>query len=274
MASPAQISISQLNRRIGLPDSPIIIDICTDEDFSLDPRLIPSSFRFPFSNIENLVPFLIDKQVVVVCHKGKKLGQGTAALLRHHGISAEYLKGGITSWCDADLSLIPVSSLPSFDSSRGSLWVTKQRPKIDRIACPWLIRRFVDRNAKFLFVESSEVLDVADKFEATPFDVSGAYWNHKDDKCTFDLMLKDFNLETEALLKLAEIIRGADTNNLNLTPQSSGLLAASLGLSRMYRDDNDQLEAGLLLYDAFYRWCRDANSELHDSHQSATGDIK
>jgi hypothetical protein len=144
--------------------------------------------------------------------------------------------------------------------------VTRARPKVDRIACPWLIRRFVDPTAVFLFVAPAEVMDVADRFSATPFDIDrpGVHWSHRGEKCTFDVMVEEFGLLTEPLKRLATIVRGADTGRPELAPESAGLLAASLGLSRMYADDLAQLEAGMTLYDSFYRWCRDATDEGHD----------
>ena len=142
--------------------------------------------------------------------------------------------------------------------------MTRARPKIDRIACPWLIRRFVDPAAVFLFVAPSEVVAVADRFDATPFDVEGVFWSHRGDLCTFDAMVAEFGLATEPLLRLAAIVRGADTARLDLAPQAAGLLAVSLGLSRMHSDDLEQLDAGMAIYDAFYLWCRDAVDESHD----------
>jgi hypothetical protein len=142
--------------------------------------------------------------------------------------------------------------------------VTRERPKIDRIACPWLIRRFVDPAAVFLFVKASEVAGVASRFDATPFDVADVYWSHRGDLCTFDTMVEELGLASPALLRLATIVRAADTARLDLVPEAAGLLAASLGLSRMYADDLGQLDAGMVLYDAFYRWCRDATEETHN----------
>jgi hypothetical protein len=142
--------------------------------------------------------------------------------------------------------------------------VTRERPKIDRIACPWLIRRFVDPSAIFLFVPSAEVLEVSERFDAAPFDTEGVFWSHRGDRCTFDTMIEEFGLSTEPLLKLSAVVRGADTARPDLSPQAPGLLAVSLGLSRMYPDDLEQLDAGMLLYDALYRWCRDAAGETHD----------
>ena len=142
--------------------------------------------------------------------------------------------------------------------------MTRSRPKVDRIACPWLIRRFVDPTAVFLFVAPAEVLAVAERFNGAPFDVEGVSWSHRGERCTFDTMLDELGLQTPPLAKLATIVRAADTGRLDLAPEAAGLLAASLGLSRMHSDDLEQLAAGVSLYDAFYRWARDASDETHD----------
>jgi hypothetical protein len=142
--------------------------------------------------------------------------------------------------------------------------VTRNRPKVDRVACPWLIRRFVDPNAVFLFVLPAEIPGVAERFNATPFDIDGVFWSHRGPNCTFDTMIEEFGLKTQPLAHLATIVRGADTARLDLAPQAAGLLAASLGYSRMYRDDLEQLGAAMGFYDAFYRWCREATGETHN----------
>src|SRR5262249_3857792 len=146
---------------------------------------------------------------------------------------------------------VRIDKLPSRDDKGRTLWVTRSRPKIDRIACPWLIRRFVDPQAIFLFVIASEGMSVAERFNATPFDIAGVFWSHRDETCTFDAMVKEFGLRTRPLLHLARIVRGADTARSDLVPECAGLLAASLGYSRMYREDLPQLEAAMALYDAF-----------------------
>jgi hypothetical protein len=186
------------------------------------------------------------------------------AWLRHSGIDAQSLEGGFEAWRNAKEPLVRTEKLPPRDGKGRTIWVTRARPKVDRVACPWLIRRFIDPDAVFLFVAPSEVTAVAERFSATPFDIEGVFWSHRGETCTFDTMIGELELEAEPLLKLARIVRGADTAKLDLTPQSAGLLAASLGLSRMFRDDLEQLDAALLLYDAFYRWCRDATAESHD----------
>ena len=271
MPTPNMISPQQLSRLIGTPDCPVLIDICIDEDFAEDPRLIPTAFRHPFDRIGDLATALSGRKAVVICQKGKKLSQGAAAILRCHGVAAEALEGGNHAWRDADLPLVPARSIPTRATDGHTLWVTRHRPKIDRIACPWLIRRFIDPGARFLFVAPSEVELVAEKFDATPFDVEGVFWSHRGQMCSFDTMISEFALQTAPLQRLATIIRGADTDRHDLAPQCAGLLAASLGLSRMFKDDLAQLEAGMGLYDAFYRWCRDAVGEGHQWPSAGVG---
>jgi rhodanese-related sulfurtransferase len=271
MPSPTQITVAQLSRLIGTPAAPQIIDVRIDEDFNLDPDLIPTAKRYSHTEIERWVSNLDERQVVVYCQKGKKLSQGIVALLHNYGIVAECLQGGHFAWKDAGAMQIPAEKLLQVGVETGSLWVTRHRPKIDRMACPWLIRRFIDPRARFLFVEPAEVEMVAHKFNAIPFDVEGVFWSHRGDHCTFDTMIEEFGLQSEALKRLAVIIRGADTNRHELSAQSAGLLAVSLGLSRMYRNDLDQIEAGMPIYDAFYRWARDAMNESHDWPQPGGG---
>ena len=259
MAAPNTMTPTQLLRQIGLPDAPTVIDVRTPEDAALDPRLIPCALRHDYADILALAPQLTGKRVVVTCQRGGKLSEGAAALLRTRGINAERLEGGHIAWADAAAPLIPLKSLPAT-----GLWVTRHRPKIDRIACPWLIRRFIDPGAQFLFVAPVDVPAVAEKFHATPFDIDGVFWSHRGDTCTFDTMLSEFALQTEALTRLATVVCGADTDRHDLAPQAAGLLAISVGLSRQYRDDLEQLAAGMAIYDALYRWARDGFDEGHD----------
>lgn len=142
-----------------------------------------------------------------------------------------------------------------------SKWVTRERPKIDRIACPWLIRRFIDATAEFLYVPSAEVLAVAKAQQAIPYDVPDVQFSHRGDLCSFDAFLADFAIDDPALAELALIVRGADTGKLELTPQSPGLLAISRGLSLNYADDHAMLEHGMVVYDALYSWIRTARPE-------------
>jgi hypothetical protein len=137
-------------------------------------------------------------------------------------------------------------------------WITRERPKIDRIACPWLIERFIDKSPEFLYVPSAEVLQRAKELDAVPFDVPGVEMTHVGELCSFDAFLAKYGLNDPALQRLAVIVRGADTSRLDLTPQSAGLYAISQGLSRNFNDDHEMLRHGMVLYDALYAWCQSA----------------
>lgn len=267
MAAPNEITVPQLLRLIGTPSAPAIVDVRTDSDFDADPFLIPGAFRHPHDRVDALQARLAGRGCVIACQKGLKLSQGLAAWLRADGIAAEYLLGGMYGWRDRPgAPRIPAAAVPA-PVGGGSLWVTRHRPKIDRIACPWLIRRFVDAGARFLFVAAGEVAGVAERFGATPFDVDGAGFGHHGERCSFDAMLDAFALRGAALDRLAEVVRGADTGRHDLAPEAAGLLALSVGLSRQYRDDNRQMEAGMAIYDALYRWARDGAGEGHGQPQ-------
>lgn len=267
MPAPDAISCDQLARLLGTPKAPTLLDVRRDAIRATDPRLLPGARALAETDLtpERLAAIAADLSgpVVVVCAEGHRLSQGTAAWLRQEGVQAEYLLGGQGAWLAAGLPLIDPAKITARDGQGRSLWVTRSRPKIDRIACPWLIRRFIDPRAVFLFVAPAEVEGVAERFGAMPYDIEGVFWSHRADLCTFDVLLSEFGLSTPALERLALIVRGADTARLDLAPESAGLLAASLGLSRMYSDDLAQLEAGIALYDAFYRWARDATDEQH-----------
>lgn len=266
MASTISITHDKLARLIGTPKCPALIDVRTDEDFAADPRLIPGSVRRPAGDPGSWSGRFAARSAIIICNEGHRLSNGVAAWLRHEGIPADFLEGGFRAWADAAMPAVPEGRLPARDRQDRTVWVTRARPKIDRIACPWLIRRFVDPDAVFLFVAPAEVPGVAERFGATPFDidVEGVFWSHRGDLCTFDVMVEEFGLATGPLRRLAVIVRGADTARPDLAPEAPGLLAASLGLSRMHADDLEQLDAGMTLYDAFYRWCRDATGETHN----------
>lgn len=253
-----QITPAQAFRLTGTPEAPVILDVRTEEDTAALPRLVPGSRRLPHGAVAALD--LPPGRAIVTCMKGRKLSEGAAAILRTKGWQAEVLEGGTLAWAEAGLPMVPLAALPA----AGTPWVTRHRPKIDRIACPWLIRRFIDPSAPFLFVAPAEVPAVAERFGALPFDIEGAGFTHRGALCTFDALLEDFALRTPALDRMALVIRAADTDRHDLAPQAAGLLALSVGLSRMFRDDLQQLEAAMTLYDALYRWARDAQDEGHD----------
>jgi rhodanese-related sulfurtransferase len=265
MSSINSIPVEKLARLIGVPHGPALIDVRTKEDFTADPRFIPGAIRRPHDTVSSWGAEFAGRSAVVICERGQKLSEGVAAWLRHAGSpSAEVLVGGHAAWAQAQLPLVPEGKLPPRDPQGRTVWVTRSRPKVDRIACPWLIRRFVDPAAVFLFVAPAEVQSVAERFSGAPFDIEGVLWSHRGELCTFDTMLDEWGLRTDPLDRIAAIVRGADTARLDLAPEAPGLLAASLGLSRMHLDDLEQLAAGMTLYDAFYRWARDASDETHN----------
>lgn len=264
MPSPTEITVPQLSRLIGLPNAPAIIDVRIAEDLAADPRIVPASCGRDYRSVSDWASACKDRPAIIICQKGLKLSQGVAAWMRSLGVDAQSLEGGFEAWRTAGQIVVNTARLPPRDEQGRTVWVTRARPKVDRIACPWLIRRFVDPRAVFLFVAPSEVLAVADRFDATPFDIDDVFWSHRGETCTFDTMIEEFGLGSQPLLHLARIVRGADTARLDLEPQAAGLVAASLGYSRMYKDDLAQLDAAMQLYDALYRWCRDAREETHN----------
>jgi hypothetical protein len=186
-----------------------------------------------------------DADIVVYCVHGHEVSQNAARAL-----GARYLEGGIEHWRAQG------GELAAKPKNAPTRWVTRERPKIDRIACPWLVRRFIDPGAEFLYVPVADVQSVAARETATPYDVAGAEFGHVGERCSFDAFVEKFHLRDPALDKLAVIVRGADTGRLDLAPQAPGLLAISQGLSRMHEKDLEMLEHGMVIYDALYAWCK------------------
>lgn len=266
------ITSDKLVRLIGVAGGPLPIAI----DFADRDSLIPGSIRRSGIDLDQWASTLSDRSVVVVTARGGAEAQSVTGWLRSAGVDAEALEGGISAWTVAGHPLVDTTHMPSRAKDGRTVWVTRSRPKVDRIACPWLIRRFVDPEARVLFVAADDVLAVAERLGAEPFDVEGeqVFWSHRGDRCTFDTMVEAFGLSSFApLARLATIVRGADTDRLDLAPEAAGLLAVSLGLSRSHTDDHVQLDAGMMIYDALYRWSRDAQGEKHNwsSHQPARG---
>jgi hypothetical protein len=203
---------------------------------------------------------------VIVCRHGHELSQSVAAELRARGVEARVLAGGYAAWEQAGLPLVSKKTFDRFIARNPSLWVTRRRPKIDRVACPWLIRRFIDPTARFLFVDPPEVPAVARETGAIPFDIDGVELSHVGDRCSFDTLLDLFGLERDpALAELALIVRGADTASPQLAAEAAGLLAVSLGLSALAGDDDHGLlRQGFVVYDALYAWRRKAADETHN----------
>jgi len=175
MSSINSITSEKLVRLIGTPKCPALIDVRADHDFVSDARLIPGAVRRPPGNVDEWAAEFRGQSALVTCPKGLALSQGIAALLREAAASAEVLDDGFAGWVRSKLPLVPVSKLPARNRQGRTVWVTRERPKIDRIACPWLIRRFVDPVALFMFVAPADVTTVAEQFGAAPFDIEGVF---------------------------------------------------------------------------------------------------
>jgi rhodanese-related sulfurtransferase len=252
-----RIEVTELQRWIAERRSFTLLDVRREAARAATGADIPGSTWMRPEDLftwKDTVP--TDRPAIVYCAHGHELSQGVAATLRAMGIDARSVVDGFDAWRDARL---PVAA----HSGSATLWVTRERPKVDRIACPWLIRRFVDPRAQFLYVPADQVLATAQSTGATPFDVPGVELTHRGELCSFDAILAKYRLDDPALQKLAPIVRAADTDRLELAPQAAGLLAISLGLVENYKDDHALLAQGMVVYDALYAWCRSAQPERH-----------
>ena len=267
LASRFFISPHDLWVSIGSAAAPQIADVCRHDVLESSPGLIPTSvWRGPGAAAQWLADIDLSRPLVVTCKAGHNLSQGVVAELRAQGIAARVLEGGREGWTAAGLPFVSRAALERFAKKRPSLWVTRRRPKIDRVACPWLIRRFIDADARFLFVDPPEVANVARDTGAIPFDIEGVELSHEGERCSFDTMLKVFGLEGERnLARLALIVRGADTARPDLAVEAAGLHAVSLGLSALAGDDDHGLlRQGFIVYDGLYAWLRFAAAEQHN----------
>ena len=259
----ATISPENLIESVGTAVFPTVIDVRRLEVFEKAQDIIPTAqwrdhrqaatWGAEFAGVQG--------PVIVYCVHGHQVSLSAVTLLRAAGIDARRLDGGIEAYRAAGGPLVHKSALSAGTASR---WITRERPKIDRIACPWLIRRFIDRHATFHFVASDWVRQTGEEIGAIPFDIPDTQFSHVGELCSFDAFLANFGLSDPALLRLAGIVRGADTARLDLAPQAAGLLAMSLGLAALHDDDLAMLEQGMILYDALYAWCRHAAGESHD----------
>jgi rhodanese-related sulfurtransferase len=245
--------------------APLVIDVRKTPTFLAAPDMIAGALRRDPAHVASWVKELPSaSSAVVYCVHGHEVSQGVAKALRDVGLSARYLADGIEEgWRAAGGALM---QKPANASTR---WVTRERPKIDRIACPWLVARFVDPAAEFLYVPTPDVLSVAKDKTAIAYDVPDVAFTHDGDLCSFDAFLKTYRLTDPALQQLALIVRGADTAKLDLAPQAAGLLAVSLGLSRNFADDHEMLKHGMVMYDALYAWCKDGQDETHTWNPAA-----
>ena len=253
------ISALELRDQIAGRRPPIVIDVRRQPTFLASREMLGGAVRRDPEKVQawsiSLPPAA---SVVVYCVHGHEVSQNAAAALVKSGLNARYLEGGLEEGWKAVEGA--VDAKPANGSTR---WITRERPKIDRIACPWLISRFVDPGAEFLYVPSKEVLSAAKANDAIPYDVADVHFTHEGDLCSFDAFVKHYRLRDPALDQLALIVRGADTARLDLAPQAPGLAAISLGLSRNFADDHEMLKHGMVMYDALYTWCKEGKQEVH-----------
>jgi len=249
----ARISAASLRQSLRSTEPPLVIDVRKRERFFEATDLIRGALRRDPLRVDEWAKTLpAAASVVVYCVHGHQVSQGVARAL-----GAKFLEGGLEAWRETGGELF---KKPGGCSSR---WVTRERPKVDRIACPWLVRRFVDPEADFLYVPPADVRKIAGEKDAVPYDIPDVEFSHDGELCSFDAFLKIFHLQDPALQELAVVVRGADTNRLDLAPQAAGLAAISLGLSINFGKDHEMLEHGMVVYDALYAWCKEGKDEVH-----------
>lgn len=263
-AIPTALAPTELYRLLGSPRCPLIIDVRKKPAFDEDPCMLPGALHVAPEAIAIWPAPTHARTLVVYCAHGQEVSQAAAKALAGRGFHVCWLEGGIALWQEMGLPLLRKSARFAVPRGQPTRWVTRERPKIDRIACPWLVRRFVDPRAEFLYVPTSAVFAVAEAEGALAYDIPGAPLEHDGESCSFDAFLRAFDLHDHALDDLAVIVRGADTGRPQLAPQAAGLLAISLGLSHNFPNDHAMLEQGMVVYDALYTWCRHAREESHN----------
>jgi rhodanese-related sulfurtransferase len=245
------VSSHELYARLGTAAAPALVDVRRAEAFGADDAVIIGAMRRPPELVSDWRADLPkNREVVVYCVHGHEVSQGVAKTLQNAGINAAYLEGGIAGWKEQQQP-----TRRKRDASENK-WVTREHPKIDRIACPWLVSRFVNPDAEFIYVQANDVAKVAADVGGTAYDIEGVEFGHFGERCSFDAIVRAYDIHDQALDHLATIVRGADTSRPDLTPQCEGLLAISYGLSANFRNDHDMLKHGLVIYDALYAWCR------------------
>lgn len=264
--SKNSISPDALYARLGSEAAPIIVDVRRDTDFSGADRLVADALHCSPDCVEEWRTTLpSSSEVVTYCIHGHQVSQGVAAALRLMGVEANFLEGGIADWTERGMP-----TRRNIGTTPGK-WVTREHPKIDRIACPWLIQRFIDPNAEFIYVPKDQVLAVAERTGGIPYDIDGVEFTYEGERCSFDTILRIYDIKDPALDHLATIVRGADTSRHDLSSQCGGLFAISLGLSANFPDDHEMLKHGMVIYDALYTWCRTLQAETHNWPARAVG---
>ena len=269
----------ELGARVGRADAPVLLDVRREDKFAASPYLIAGARRCAPEDVASFAAAQLAlnplRDIVVYCVYGHQVSSDAVATLRAAGLNASRLAGGIEGGEDGVDSAPDIAAWRAnrpltvakradwgVTGEQASRWITRTRPKIDRIACPWLIRRFIDPRAEFFYVPSAQVFDDAKRLNAVAYDIPGAPVSHEGERCSFEVLVQAFGLQHAALDKLARMVRGADTDQLELAPESAGLLAMSLGLSRLHADDHAMLSAAMPLYDALYAWCQSVSTSV------------
>lgn len=246
------IPASDLFARLGMASAPMLLDVRCPDAFNADDKMIVSAIRRPPDDVGTWTKELPSgRPIVIYGSDGSKATESMAASLRAAGLDAVYLDGGLSGW--VDMKLPTRRRLPGRADDR---WVTREHPKVDRIACPWLVSRFINPDAEFFYVPPHRVTAVAEETGGIPYDTKGAEFGHVGEHCSFDAFIRIFDIKDPSLDWVATIVRGADTSRLDLTPECDGLHAISIGLSANYPDDYEMLRHGLVIYDALYAGCR------------------
>jgi rhodanese-related sulfurtransferase len=260
------IALEALLRLFGTARMPVLVDVRRREAYDKADSVIPTAvWRDHKAAPEWGRDLPRGRDVVVYCVHGHQVSESAAALLRAAGVAAFYLDGGIEGWRAAGAPLVAKAALERYRPNGASQWVTREAPRIDRLACPWFVRRFVDAAAQFHYVSAKQVSAVAAETGAIAYDISepGIEFTHDGPRCSFDAFMKIFGVRDTALDRVADIIRGADTSRHDLAPQCAGLLAITLGLGAIESDDHALLERAMPLYDGLYGWARFAAGETH-----------
>lgn len=256
------LSASSLYATLGLPNGAVLIDVRSDDDYAAQPRTLPGAVRRDAHALGAWAQALPRAPLVVVCDRsGSESAPEVAAALSDSGYAAAILEGGIDAWIASGYATVRIRS--GLQAPGGSRWVTRERPKIDRLACPWLIRRFIDPEAQFFYTPSHRVRADAEALGAEPYDIPDVTFSHRGPRCSFDAFLDEYELHDPVLDEVADIVRAADTGALAQSREAPGLLAISLGLSANHADDILLLEQAMPLYDALYAWRKIASHETH-----------
>lgn len=258
----AIVSTDAAYARLALPGAPVAVDVREETDYESNPVVIPGARRGNPLHVAQWSRALSRSDAILLyCKRGAEVSAAAAQTLSSLGYAVSVLEGGIEGWIRHGLATVRVR--PDLNVPGASRWVTRERPKIDRLACPWLIRRFIDPDALFFYAPAHQVRSEASALQAQPYDIADVVFSHRGPNCSFDAFLQEFALHDPVLGELAAIVRAADTGELANSPQAPGLLAISLGLSATITDDVLLLEQAMPIYDALYAWCKTARQETH-----------